>query len=105
MPELNQDESERMPLLYHTVSSEANIAIDQRTSTDSALQATSILRRAFIAAAIGTLVFLQGSVTRLRKYTNPIASNISLITTTQSMIANDLNAFDEASWFTSAYLV
>lgn len=33
------------------------------------------------------------------------ASNMSGITTTQSTIAEDLDAFSEASWFTSAYLV
>jgi len=33
------------------------------------------------------------------------ASNISGITTTQSKIAEDLDAFAAASWFTSAYLV
>ncbi len=34
-----------------------------------------------------------------------IAANMSGITTTQSKIAEDLDAFDSASWFTSAYLV
>src|SRR5580704_9237893 len=34
-----------------------------------------------------------------------IATNITLLTTTQSVIASDLDAFEEASWFTSAYLV
>lgn len=34
-----------------------------------------------------------------------IASNMSGITTTQSRIAEDLDAFDSASWFTSAYLI
>ena len=34
-----------------------------------------------------------------------IACNISLLTTTQSTIATDLDAFAEVSWFTSAYLV
>lgn len=33
------------------------------------------------------------------------ASNMSGITTTQSKIAEDLDAFAAASWFTSAYLV
>jgi hypothetical protein len=34
-----------------------------------------------------------------------LAMNMSGITTTQSRIAEDLDAFAEASWFTSAYLV
>lgn len=34
-----------------------------------------------------------------------IASNMSGITTTQSKIAEDLDAFAAASWFTSTYLV
>lgn len=34
-----------------------------------------------------------------------IASNMSGITTTQSKIAEDLDAFANASWFTSTYLV
>jgi hypothetical protein len=33
------------------------------------------------------------------------ASNMSLVTTTQSKIAEDLDAFAAASWFTSAYMV
>jgi len=33
------------------------------------------------------------------------ASNMSLITTTQSKIAEDLDAFAAASWFTSAYMM
>ena len=33
------------------------------------------------------------------------ATNVSVITTTQSAIASDLDAFEKATWFTSAYLV
>ena len=33
------------------------------------------------------------------------ATNISMMTTAQSAIAVDLDAFDQATWFTSAYLV
>ena len=36
---------------------------------------------------------------------NGTASNMSGLTTTQSTIAADLDAFKETSWFTSAYLV
>lgn len=34
-----------------------------------------------------------------------LASNISLLTTIQSSLAEDLNAYDSVSWFASAYLV
>lgn len=34
-----------------------------------------------------------------------VASNMSGITTTQSKIAEDLDAFDSVIWFTSTYLV
>jgi hypothetical protein len=34
-----------------------------------------------------------------------VASNLSLVTTTQSKIAEDLDVFVAASWFTSAYMV
>ncbi|KAF2455639.1 putative MFS multidrug transporter [Lineolata rhizophorae] len=33
------------------------------------------------------------------------ASNISLLTTTQGLIATEFDAFDDISWFTSAYLI
>jgi hypothetical protein len=33
------------------------------------------------------------------------AANISLLTTTQGVIADDFDAFEHVSWFTSAYLV
>lgn len=51
-----------------------------------------MLRGSVIIVCVGTLIFLQ-------------ATNISIITTTQSSIAADLDAFEEASWFTSAYLI
>lgn len=34
-----------------------------------------------------------------------IATNISILTTTQSAIAADLDAFEKASWLTSSYLI
>lgn len=34
-----------------------------------------------------------------------IATNISILTTTQSSIAADLDAFEQATWFTSSYLI
>lgn len=41
----------------------------------------------------------------VQMFTLSSASNISLLTTTQGVIAADLDAFEEISWFTSAYLV
>ena len=55
-------------------------------------QSVTTLRGCCIIASLGILIFLQ-------------AANISLLTTTQSTIAEDLDAFAEVSWFTSAYLV
>ena len=55
-------------------------------------QTISLARGALCACALGLLIFLQ-------------ATNISLLTTTQSDIAGDLDAFEKTSWFTSAYLI
>lgn len=52
----------------------------------------SRLQGIVIIASTGLLIFLQ-------------ATNISILTTTQSSIAADLDAFEKASWFTSAYLI
>lgn len=49
-------------------------------------------RAAALMASLALLIFLQ-------------ATNFSLLTTTQSTIAEDLDAFAETSWFTSAYLI
>jgi MFS family permease len=50
------------------------------------------LRAIFIIIGLSILVFLQ-------------ASNISLLTTTQGVIAADLDAFESVTWFIFAYLV
>ncbi|KAF2839255.1 MFS general substrate transporter [Patellaria atrata CBS 101060] len=55
-------------------------------------RALPIWRASLIIISIGLLIFLQ-------------ASNMTMITTTQSTIARDLDAYEEASWFTSAYLI
>ncbi|KAK7514383.1 major facilitator superfamily domain-containing protein [Phyllosticta citriasiana] len=52
----------------------------------------SLYRGAAIVASLGMIIFLQ-------------ACNFSLLTTTQSSIAADFDAFEEATWFTSAYLI
>ncbi|KAK5127084.1 hypothetical protein LTR85_008444 [Meristemomyces frigidus] len=58
----------------------------------TANQTLTLARGTLCTIALGCLIFLQ-------------ATNISLITTTQSAIASDLDAFDKTSWFTSAYLI
>ncbi|TGO43736.1 hypothetical protein BCON_0971g00010 [Botryotinia convoluta] len=59
---------------------------------DKANQQVGKLRAILISISVFGLVFLQ-------------ASNMSGISTTQSKIAEDLNSFAEASWFTSTYLI
>lgn len=55
-------------------------------------QSLSRIRGISAVFFLGCLIFLQ-------------ATNISLLTTTQSSIANDLDAFEKTSWFTSAYMI
>lgn len=62
------------------------------SSQVAANQTINLGRGALCAVALGLLIFLQ-------------ATNISLLTTTQSDIAADLDAFEKTSWFTSAYLI
>ncbi|EMC93163.1 hypothetical protein BAUCODRAFT_36831 [Baudoinia panamericana UAMH 10762] len=57
-----------------------------------AAQSMSHARTALCTFALGCLIFLQ-------------ATNISLLTTTQSAIAAELDAFEKTSWFTSSYLI
>lgn len=58
----------------------------------TANQTMTTTRGVLCTVALGCLIFLQ-------------ATNISLITTTQSEIAKELDAFDKTSWFTSSYLI
>lgn len=59
---------------------------------DKANQSVGTLRATLIILSLWVLIFLQ-------------AANMSGLTTTQSIIAADLDSFSEASWFTSSYLV
>lgn len=61
-------------------------------STHDERQRIDLSRGVPISIALALLIFFQ-------------AMNISFLTTTQSTIAADLDAFDNVSWFTSAYLV
>jgi hypothetical protein len=92
---------------------------EEAVTEDKANQQVGRRRGLLIILSLWGLIFLQGSFvgtalvigdgedessTRIVLMKNA-ASNMSVITTTQSKIAEDLDAFAEASWFTSAYLV
>ncbi|KAF1851337.1 MFS general substrate transporter [Cucurbitaria berberidis CBS 394.84] len=79
--------AERNPLLRRSTSPSVSDGSGQDGERD-----ISTLRGACIVGFVGFLIFLQ-------------ATNISILTTTQSAIAADLDAFEKASWFTSAYLI
>ncbi|THW67646.1 MFS general substrate transporter [Aureobasidium pullulans] len=84
---------ERAPLLGpqpSTVDAGNEYLPDSEIEDDSGR--ISVSRAAICVVALGSLIFLQ-------------ATNISLLTTTQSTIAADLDAFEKTSWFTSAYLI
>lgn len=88
------DDDERAPLIIvQPPTSERNRGFDNRTKGDDhASQSITTLRAVLSAIALGLLIFLQ-------------STNISILTTTQSAIAEDLDAFERTSWFTSAYLI
>lgn len=65
---------------------------DAHSKDNDVSQSITTLRTVFSALALGVLIFLQ-------------STNISILTTTQSAIAGDLDAFEKTSWFTSAYLI
>ncbi|KAF2470938.1 MFS general substrate transporter [Lindgomyces ingoldianus] len=93
--------TERDPLLQRPGSSSshssaskslASVPDAERNGKDGAVDKISASRGALICCSIGLLIFLQ-------------ATNISILTTTQSSIAADLDAFEKASWLTSSYLI
>lgn len=99
------DISEHSPLLsrqeeaatgqYDASSREDEInrkAISNAPVHTAASQSMSWIRGAICSLGLGFLIFLQ-------------ATNISLLTTTQSAIAGELDAFEKTTWFTSAYLI
>lgn len=97
---LHNSPSERTPLLHQnpatptTTSTSQEIHPDQNDEPDhtQASQTITLLRAILSTLALGSLVFLQ-------------ATNISMLTTTQSAIASELDAFEKTTWFTSAYLI
>ncbi|KAF1984993.1 MFS general substrate transporter [Aulographum hederae CBS 113979] len=72
--------------------SSGTLAEEDQGASRSSSHGITPIRASLIVVALGLLIFLQ-------------ATNISMLTTTQSTIAADLDAFEKASWFTSAYLV
>ncbi|KAJ5769527.1 hypothetical protein N7520_004086 [Penicillium odoratum] len=62
------------------------------TSKDESPANLSAARGLLIAVLMAFLIFIQ-------------ATNISMMTTAQSQIAADLDAFAEATWFTSAFMI
>ncbi|KAM3418204.1 hypothetical protein BST61_g4208 [Cercospora zeina] len=74
-----------------------NVKIPPKRSGDGeihtqASQSLSPIRGCLVLTALGVLIFT-------------VATNMSLLTTTQSSLAAELNAFEATSWFTSAYLI
>lgn len=66
-------------------------AVDDNGHT-LASQALSRVRGILVFIALGILIFID-------------ATNMSLLTTTQSAIAEELDSFEATSWFTSAFLI
>lgn len=97
----NGSASERSPLLADSrsnskpTSSNGSLESSQESSNDQDTVVEDGIgagRKIAITVGLGILVFLQ-------------ATNMSMLTTIQSSIADDLDAYEEASWFTSAFLV
>ncbi|EAW21110.1 putative MFS multidrug transporter [Aspergillus fischeri NRRL 181] len=73
--------SEATPLIEHPL-----------TDHDETQISPSLLRGTVITITVGLLLFIQ-------------TTNISMLTTAQSDIAEDFDAFSETTWFSSAYLI
>jgi MFS family permease len=91
--------SERTPLLPQlpgppttTNASQEGDLSPQNEDLTKPNQTITLIRGSLCTIALGFLIFLQ-------------ATNISMLTTTQSAIASELDAFEKATWFTSAYLI
>ncbi|KAF2493591.1 MFS general substrate transporter [Lophium mytilinum] len=99
MPVPSASTTEQSPLLSRrtSLSSNASKSVGVQSSVhsesdDGPEPVISALRGTVVIASIGLLIFLQ-------------ATNISILTTTQSAIAADLDAFEQVSWLTSSYLI
>ena len=94
---LSSPVTERTALLRPRAISRAtsvSIALPQEAPEDEVTgqKGISILRGATVIFAFTVLIFLQ-------------SANFTLMTTTQGLIADDLDAYSEVSWFTATYLV
>jgi len=96
MTKANGNVTEESPLLQapqSEVTADGTVeAVEAVHDHDAANQSVGTARGVLIMLSLWLLIFLQ-------------ASNMSGLTTTQSKIAADLDAFSEASWFTSTYLI
>ncbi|KAF2103304.1 MFS general substrate transporter [Rhizodiscina lignyota] len=102
MPDDSSAAGEQTPLLASSRSSakpDSNGTVAPAPPDTAAGKGTSavdngigVIRGIAITIATGVLIFFQ-------------ATNMSMITTIQSSIAADLDAYEEVTWFTSAYLV
>lgn len=111
--------AERAPLIHRSTSLRPIYPEDEEAE-----KGISTLRGTCIIASIGLLIFLQGKMNFLvvilccllgnityhdliytSETNQTTATNISILTTTQSSIAEDLDAFDKATWLTSSYLI
>ncbi|KAM0715029.1 hypothetical protein Q7P37_009494 [Cladosporium fusiforme] len=77
---------------FNSASNASTNDYDDHKKDNDVSQSITAARAIFSAIALGGLIFLQ-------------STNISILTTTQSAIAADLDAFDKTTWFTSAYLI
>lgn len=82
-------DSERRPLLSRTSTAHHSETSTAKQENEGSL---STARGTGIALSIFTLIFL-------------LTSNVSLLTTIQSPIAEELNASSEVTWFNAAYLI
>ena len=112
MPGNGRSHAEETPLLHsQTSTAEPQIEInDVQTKFDATNPPVTTLRGTAIFLSLFTLVFLQGRVLLHKQHAKAdrnhiIAANTSLMTTMQSTVARDLDAYSSTSWFTSAYLV
>lgn len=79
------------------------------TDDDTAPTPVAGKRAAVVAFAVVCLLFIQGMITEsegIPHHTDTAAAtNITTVSTTQSDIAADLDAFSNTPWLTSAYMV
>ena len=97
--------TEESPLLPSSPAEAENGA--SPLDVNGAKKPASLLRGALIIISLGALILVQGRSVFFCHVSvlTFLAMNITMLTTTQSVIAADLDAFSEASWLTSAYLI